>query len=110
MSQPTERFSQIVTDDDLACVVQNSKPINTQRQEIWAANIWSEWSMNRQTVNGSNSKFNTPPKDLSGFKNQDEIEYWIKKFILEAKNSNGADYIPSTLKCILSAIFSNYNV
>ena len=97
------RFSQEVTDDQLASVVQESKPQNTKRQEQWANNIWMQLASERK--NCSNGQFTTPPKSLGGFSSEGEREYWICKFIMEVKNSDGEDYNPTTLKCLLAAIY-----
>ena len=46
MDRSNERFSQPVTDNELSSVVQEAKPENTKRAEIWACKIWTEWSSN----------------------------------------------------------------
>ena len=103
MSQQCDRFSQLVSDEELASVIQKSKPENTKRQEIWAINIWTEWNSHRQnTTNATiSSKYLLPPKSLSDFESDDEREYWVSKFVLEVKNSEGSEYTPTTLKYIL---------
>ena len=91
MSEEQNRFSQLVIDDELQNEVQDTKPENTKRQEIWASNIWTDWAKRRQNVTCTRSKFKNPPINLSDFATDEERDYWISKFVLEAKNADGEE-------------------
>ena len=98
-SQPN-RFSTFVSDQELQEAKKCAVPKNTDKCTNWALNIWKEWSTHRQKQFSSHSQWPThlmitQPK---------ELDYWLSKFVLEARKANGDCYTPDTLYSICSGL------
>ena len=75
----------------------NSIPKNTERNTNWAVKIWKEWSVHRQK--SFPGKYSEWPIHLLLANNHD-LDYWLSKFVVEARRSDGECYPPNTLYSI----------
>ncbi len=93
LNQPTSRFATPVSDSELQEAKLSSVPKNTDKSTSWAVNIWKEWSAHRHKTCVSHSEWPTHlmitlPR---------ELDYWLSKFVLEARKANGDCYPTDTL-------------
>ena len=70
---------------------------NTAKSTLWCVNVWKEWSQYRQSLHpGAYSEW---PIHLYLADNQ-QLDYWLSKFVLETRKRNGDHYPPKTLYAI----------
>ena len=98
-SQPN-RFSTFVSDQELQEAKKCAVPKNTDKCTNWALNIWKEWSTHRQKQFSSHSQWPTHLMITQPI----ELDYWLSKFMLEARKANGDCYTPDTLYSICSGL------
>ena len=85
------RFAMPTTDEELATEKkENAKSLNTIKSTNWAVNTWQQWTAHRRKVCLS---LDCPPHLYTCTNWQ--LDYWISKFILEARKTNGQPYPPN---------------
>ena len=92
-STSLSRFASLKSDQEVEEVKKGSTAKNTSKNTAWAINIWKEWSTHRQHTCSSYSDW---PVHLL-IATPDQLDYWLSKFVVEAKNKNGESYPPNTL-------------
>ena len=97
---PSSRFATRVSDSELEVAKKSAIPKNTDKSTNWAVRIWKEWSASRQQTCPSHTEWPThllitQPKELN---------YWLSKFVLEARKTSGVCYPPDTLYSICSGL------
>ena len=75
-------------------------PKNTHKNTSWAVNIWKEWSAHRRKVCTSFTEWLTHLLITE----PSQLDYWLSKFVLEARKGNGDHYPPDTLYSICSGL------
>ena len=82
------------SDSDLQAVKENAVPKNTAKNTTWAVSIWKQWSTHRQkSYPGVYSEW---PVHLY-LADENTLDYWLSKFVIEARNQKGQPYPPNTL-------------
>ena len=91
-SANTSRFS--LTDNGLLTAAKASSIWkNTAKNTSWSVNIWKEWSRHRQQSHPGN--YNEWPVHLY-LANDQQLDHWLSKFVLEARKKNGEQYLASS--------------
>ena len=73
---------------------ENAVPKNTAKNTTWAVSIWKQWSTHRQkSYPGVYSEW---PVHLY-LADENTLDYWLSKFVIEARNQKGQPYPPNTL-------------
>ena len=71
---------------------------NTAKSTSWCVNIWKEWSQHRQSLHpGAYSEW---PIHLYLATDQ-QLDYWLSKFVLETRKRSGDYYPPKTLSAVV---------
>ena len=96
----SSRFAVLKTDSDVDEAKASSVPKNTKKSTDWAVNIWKQWSAHRRRVCSLYSEW---PVHLYIAQPQ-ELNYWLSKFVLEARKNNGEPYPPDTLYNICAGL------
>ena len=96
----SSRFKTLATDSDVEEAKKRAVPKNTDKNTSWAVNIWKQWSAHRRQTCASYSDW---PTHLI-IAHPTEMNYWLSKFVLEARKANGDHYPPDTLYCICSGL------
>ena len=81
----SSRFAALKTDREVEQAKASSIPENTRKNTSWAVNVWKEWSAHRRQVTSSFAEW---PVHLFIAQPQ-ELNYWLSKFVLEARKENG---------------------
>ena len=90
---PSIRFA-LKTDEELKQAKTNAIPKNTLKNTTWAVKIWKQWSAHRKQVYpGEYGEWPVHPF----IANDHQLDYWLSKFVLEARRSDGNPYPPNTL-------------
>ena len=99
-SSSSSRFNELKTDSDLEEAKASSIPENTRKNTSWAVNVWKAWSAHRRKTCSSVTEW---PIHLFIAQPQD-LDYWLSKFVLEAKKESGEPYPPDTLYGICAGL------
>jgi hypothetical protein len=83
-----------VTEKDVQNVRENRTPLNTQKHTMWSSNVY------RQCAEARNKAFNDFVAENNEFKRVPdldcltiaEINYWLSRFAVEVKKTNGSEY------------------
>ena len=67
------RFSAPVSEEELLKKIKGAVPVSTKRSSNWAATVWSDWLQHRESIGINNEQLN----------------YWLARFVVEAKNQKG---------------------
>ena len=102
-----EGFVNLVEEAELAERKVTRIPLNTRYSNSWALNVWRDWAVWR------NAQMEKEPKDRKYSRvpqlevrrpEDDELGYWLSRFVLEIKKKDGSYYPPETLWSICCAI------
>ena len=96
----SSRFKTLATDSDVEEAQKKAVPKNTEKNTTWVVNIWKQWSAHRHQT--CTSYCDWPTHFLIA--NPTEMNYWLSKFVLEARKANGDHYPPDTLYCICTGL------
>ena len=91
------RFARPVTESDILDKIDGSIPTATRKSTTWAANTWREWADHRKKIS---SEF---PPALDRINNK-ELNYWMARFVVEARNKKGDVYEGGTLYCLCCGV------
>lgn len=91
------RFARPVSESDILSKIEGTIPTATRKSTTWAANTWRDWADNRKR---SDSEF---PPALDAITNK-ELNYWMARFVLEARNKKGEAYEGGTLYSLCCGI------
>ena len=88
-----------MTSDDVQSAVVAQVPLNTKRNNNWAANTWQAWAIGRNAA--SSSEWVNP--DLNSVTDTD-LTVWTPRFMLEVRNKDGEHYQPNTLYSLVMGL------
>ena len=90
-----ERFRS-VSNEEKQSLIQKAVPMNTQKRNKWAINIfqkWHEWKKKEWAEKGGITVLN----DLDLMSSAD-LDYMLKDFIVNIRKENKEEYPPNTLR------------
>ncbi|XP_015794142.1 uncharacterized protein LOC107370688 [Tetranychus urticae] len=101
------RFNQLTTADEIENIINEVKPRNTIKQELWAVKIWSSWASTRLSSSSTSSNCRSIPINLSNnsYIDFEDFEYWLPYFVMEVRNKDGEEYSPNSIKQIMTNLF-----
>ena len=88
-----KRHGPLMTSDDVQSAVVAQVPLNTKRNNNWAANTWQAWAIGRNAA--SSSEWVNP--DLNSVTDTD-LAVWTPRFVLEVRNKDGEHYASSAVR------------
>ena len=96
--QHNNRFSAPVSYGELQNQKEQCIPKKTCQSNHWALGVWIEWVKYRnarpKTMLESGGVY--IPEDICELNNE-SLNFWLQRFILEIRRKNGTDYPPNTL-------------
>jgi len=105
------RFNSISSEKEILQRIKENVPLNTQYQTNWAASVWKQWAEWRNTTQDTTIPDNIAkmvPSDIKQL-SEEELGFWLSRFVLEVKKKNGDDYPPNSLYQICCSIQRAYN-
>jgi hypothetical protein len=77
------RFVKPASDEELKSLAENQENVNTKNNTKWAINVFNKWR--EQCM-----------EDIPQLHemNADVMNYWLQRFIVEARRKTGAEYPP----------------
>ena len=96
-SKSGKRWGSPKSDEKIADIRQAGVPNSTKKQTDWCLSVWSQWASHRQGHLIESSEKQHPL--LVNFVDmpKGDMEYWITKFVVEAKCKDGTPYPPNSL-------------
>ena len=89
------RFSVPVKEQEMSKVCERYTPANTQKNTAWALRVFSDWVKQRGGVKC--------PLDLFEKPSADQLNYWLSRFVVEARRSDSEPYPSSSIYQLLAA-------
>lgn len=89
------RFS-IVSDQEIENLVSGQVNVNTAKNTKWATAVFNDWRMERKKSGQSIPELIS--MDLAA------MNYWLQKFVVEARKKNGEEYPPKSLYYIVCGL------
>ena len=83
--EPSKRFKPATNDEELNVLTKGYIPNNTKENTAWSLKVFNEWRCSRE---------GNCPADLLTSGNFDDLNYWIPRFVNEARRANGCAYPP----------------
>ncbi len=77
----SEKRFKLATDDEEITKGYVPNTCNTKRNTPWAVKVFNEWICARE--------FKSPPNDLLTVGDADQLNYWIPRFVNEARKTDG---------------------
>lgn len=71
-------------------------PANTRKQTMWCLAVWEDWIKARRSMPVLNEEFPIVERDITEM-DVDKMNFWLSKFVLEVRKTNGDCFYPSTM-------------
>lgn len=84
-----------------ATLAASSVPMNTRKSTNWAVHVWKELSAHRRSTCPAITEW---PVQIHIAQPQ-VLDYWLNKFVLEARKGNGEPYPPDTLSMASTLVY-----
>ena len=94
------RFKPPSSDEEMLAVSKGFVPKNTQKSTTRALNVFIEWRAARNIA----GKEHQCPEDLLENPVPERLNYWLSRFVNEARNQKGEPYPPRSLHQILAGL------
>ena len=92
------RFAAPVTSNDVQQAKEAAVPKSTRNDTKWCMKLWDLWSSQRPSCSTE-----AAIPTITAL-NNDQLQHWLCRFILEVRKENGQHYPPATLHHIVSGI------
>jgi hypothetical protein len=93
----SERFQAFCSEDKVTACREDAVPKNTRKHTSWGVNV-KAWAKSR-----NETKYPTAPEDPS-LLSVDEINYWLLKFCINVRQTNGEEYRHEMLHSLFCAL------
>jgi hypothetical protein len=97
------RFAPPLTNVEFQAALQQRTPKNTQNSTQWAVETFKKWSVERSVRPETREDPNFPIASLEQ-SSVESLNYWISKFIFEARTKTGEPYSPGTLTSLVAGL------
>ena len=87
------RFNTPKSSEDIAIAKNLAIPEKTEKATLWAVNTWDEWTKQRELSEDERLFGPISITEMS----EDQIRYWVPRFILEVRKKNGDEYPRNSL-------------
>ena len=85
------RFSTPKSSEDVAMAIASSVPKKTQADTKYCVELWKKWSNFRNSITEEQV-----PERIEAMDNE-QLRYWLSRFIFEVRKRDGSEYPPNTL-------------
>ena len=102
-SESEPRFSAPLSSAELQKKLYDRIPKPTRKNTKWAIGDWDEWIKHRSFIMETSLESVPLPTDLSRAKLSD-VDFWLSRFIVEARRKDKSPYPPNTLMQISAGI------
>ena len=93
----TARFVKPLSADEIKSRNYQAVPKKTRQSNDWALGVWREWSRFRNSQPDTFLEPGYPIPENVGLLNNDLLDYWGQRFILEVRRKDGKVYPSNTL-------------
>ena len=105
-----KRFKEVSTENDILRRMKEIVPQKTKYQNSWGASAWRQWAEWRNTIEDNTlpNGFDKVPLFIQEL-SEEQLGFWLSRFVLEVKKKNGGEYPPNSLYQICCSIQRNFN-
>ena len=96
----TGRFSQPFSSSEMEKICHGYVPNNTAKATTWALKVFKAWRDHRGEETDGKC-----PKDLLESPNVDTLNFWLSRFVVEARREDGNPYPPASINNILAGLY-----
>ncbi|XP_076083571.1 uncharacterized protein LOC143054444 [Mytilus galloprovincialis] len=93
---PSDRFTTVVTDEEMSNLVNDKMNANTKKNTKWAVGVFNQWRSFRAQ--------NRDPILELHMMNAECMNYWLERFVMETRKQNGDEYPPKSLYYIVCGL------
>ena len=94
--KPSKRFKPVTNDEEVNVLTKGYTPDNTKKKNrAWSLKVFNEWRCSRE---------GDCLADLLTSGKFDDLNYWIPKFVNEARRSDGCAYLPRIINQLLAGL------
>ena len=86
-----ERFTEMVSDQEIQDLINSQTNANTKKNTKWAIGAFNDWRLARASDN---------IPELHAM-NAENMNFWLQRFVMEARKQKGGEYPPKSLYCIV---------
>ena len=97
VTSSSARWGSPKTSEDIKSIRRAGIPAKTLQQTTWALSVWKEWATYRREVTKEADEILHELKDDFTTMDVDNMNYWLCRFVVEARKKNGAFYPPNTV-------------
>ena len=94
---PVSRFGPLQSEDDIKQIKESRVPKNTWKNTCWALQVWEQWATEQLEKDSESISSNINEFLLEVDIRKMSNNYWLQRFVLEARKSNGEHYSPDSL-------------
>ncbi|XP_062572924.1 zinc finger MYM-type protein 2-like [Saccostrea cucullata] len=104
MTEKSTCFPEVITEAALEKQRIQRIPKKTRQNNQFAVNVWVAWATNRnKRADMLLDKYQTVPLTFKSISN-DELDFWMSRFVNEARRKDGSKYPPNTVYNIVAGI------
>ena len=91
------RFTKLADSAEVAQRKIDRVPLNTRRANKWHVTVWNDWAQWRKSKISLGEDNNSIPDISNSCPNEEELGYWLSRFVIETARRDGKPYPPDTL-------------
>ena len=96
--EPCKRFKPPTDKEEIDVITKGYIPENTRKSTSWALKVFNEWRYSRE------SEERNCPDNLLETGNNEELNYWLPRFINEVRRTDGNPYPPRSIHQLLAGL------
>ena len=102
------RFEKPTTSDEIRRRGKESIPLKTKRNTAWAVNVYRSWAEYRNNqIETVDDEYSSVPLSFETMTVK-EVDFWLTRFILEARRVDGKPYPANTLYNIATGLMRHF--
>ena len=92
-----------VSEEEMEQICKGFVPKNTKKATSWAVKVFEQWRLQRNEMTNDDGKL--CPSNLLECPKLTELNYWLSRFVVEARRENGDAYPARTLSNLLAGLY-----
>ena len=101
----SRRFSEPTSPSKMKEICKGYVPENTKKANNWSRRVFDQWREQRNSGSSSSTEDEQCPVDLLEKPNAVLLNYWLSRFVVEARREDGNPYPASTIVNLLAGLY-----
>ena len=99
---PTKRFV-VASEKEMEQICKGFVPENTKKCTNWAVKVFEQWRVQRNATTDDDGKL--CPSNVLDCPKASELNYWLSRFVVEARREDGNPYPARTLSNLVAGLY-----